>query len=284
MNRIARAATLALGVVCVRLVSTAAVAQLPTQPTTNLRSNNVAVDYLEPRDPALQETYDRLKNRRVLEQFAEFLAPLRLPVDISAEDQAVRHGQRLLRERQLLVVHDVLRVCQRPAKVRAQGDHQRWPHARGVHRRQFVSVVLHETGHALSDILRLPVLGREEDSADQISGYFMLQFGKELARSTIKGTYYKWMQGTRFDSSFYWDVHSTHQQRALNYLCLGYGKEPAVFKDFVDKGILPAGARQELRPRIPAGRGRLRAHGQAVHRSGTDAAQSGPAMASRKTS
>jgi hypothetical protein len=104
----------------------------------------------------------------------------------------------------------------------------------------FVSVVLHETGHALRDMLQIPVLGREEDTADQISAYIMLLFAKDLARPALKGTYYNWMRSTRLDTSFYWDVHSTSEQRALNYLCMGYGAEPKMFEDFLEKKLLPA--------------------------------------------
>jgi hypothetical protein len=49
-------------------------------------------------------------------------------------------------------------------------------------------VFFHETGHALFDMLQVPVLGREEDAADQVSAYLMLQFGKAEARRLILGT------------------------------------------------------------------------------------------------
>ncbi|MFL6796578.1 MAG: DUF4344 domain-containing metallopeptidase [Xanthobacteraceae bacterium] len=55
-----------------------------------------------------------------------------------------------------------------------------------------VSLVLHELGHAVRHNLDLPRLGREEDSADQISGFIMLQFGEAVALPTIKGTINVW--------------------------------------------------------------------------------------------
>jgi hypothetical protein len=39
----------------------------------------------------------------------------------------------------------------------------------------FVDVFLHESGHAVFDLLKVPVLGREEDAADFFSAYIMLQ-------------------------------------------------------------------------------------------------------------
>lgn len=49
-------------------------------------------------------------------------------------------------------------------------------------------VSLHETEHALFDMLGLPVLGREEDAADQVAAYILLQFGESEARRLITGT------------------------------------------------------------------------------------------------
>jgi len=54
----------------------------------------------------------------------------------------------------------------------------------------FVDVFLHESGHAVFDLLKLPVLGREADAADLFSAYVMLQLGKEDARTLILGSAY----------------------------------------------------------------------------------------------
>ena len=39
-----------------------------------------------------------------------------------------------------------------------------------------MDVFLHEAAHALFDLLAIPVLGREEDAADQVAAYYMLQY------------------------------------------------------------------------------------------------------------
>jgi hypothetical protein len=101
----------------------------------------------------------------------------------------------------------------------------------------FIGVVLHEMGHAVNDILRLPVLGREEDAADQIAAFIMTQFGKEVARNAIKGMAYVWLTFSRARQPAYWDVHSSAGQRFYNFLCIGYGGDPESFKDFVGKLI-----------------------------------------------
>ena len=40
---------------------------------------------------------------------------------------------------------------------------------------------LHEFAHAIFEMLRVPVLGREEDAADQVSAYLILNLGKAKA-------------------------------------------------------------------------------------------------------
>ena len=44
---------------------------------------------------------------------------------------------------------------------------------------------LHEFAHALFELLRVPILGREDDAADEVPGYIMLQHGKDEARRLI---------------------------------------------------------------------------------------------------
>src|SRR5262249_20305206 len=244
MRYILKSAKSALALTWLVATSNGALAQLPTQPSTNLRSNNVTFDYIEPRDPKWLPVYDRLKKRQVLEAFSEFLSPLRLPVTYRLktkqcdESDAFYGGSRGADDNEWStrycyeLVDDTEKTA--PKKTTPEGL-TRGEYIVGT----FVGTVLHETGHALSDMLKLPVLGREEDSADQISGFFMLQFGSELARATIKGTYYNWMQDARLDPNLNWDVHATNRKRAQNYLCMGFGGQPETFKDLVEKGLLP---------------------------------------------
>jgi hypothetical protein len=105
-----------------------------------------------------------------------------------------------------------------------------------------VRVLMHELGHASFDILDAPVYGREEDAADQMSAFIMVQFGEEVARWLINGGihfYRVGMQNRDLTRSAFSDEHGTDAQRFYNFLCIGYGARPAAFQDLVDKGILP---------------------------------------------
>ena len=106
----------------------------------------------------------------------------------------------------------------------------------------FLDTVLHEFAHALFDYLDIPVLGREEDAADQVSAYIYLQLGKDEARRLIMGTVYAYMlevEDTDPPSmAEYADEHSTSEQRRFNLLCMAYGADPELFEDVAAWGGL----------------------------------------------
>jgi hypothetical protein len=107
-----------------------------------------------------------------------------------------------------------------------------------------IDTCLHEFAHALFEMLEVPVLGREEDAADQVSAFIMLQLGKAEARRLIGGVAYAYeieaaaatapLTMTRFA-----DVHGTPAQRFYNVLCIAYGADKQLFGHVVERGYLP---------------------------------------------
>jgi hypothetical protein len=107
-----------------------------------------------------------------------------------------------------------------------------------------VQIVLHEAGHAVFDLLKVPIFGREEDDADQFSAYVILQMGKEEAHRLIAGAAYQYRTGVRSENQTIAtkrlaDVHGTTTQRFFNILCLAYGADNELFKNIVANGFLP---------------------------------------------
>ena len=107
----------------------------------------------------------------------------------------------------------------------------------------FVDTVLHEFAHALFDYHDIPVLGREEDAADQVSALIYLQLSKEEARRLITGTVYAYLLEVQDtdppDMEEYADEHSTAEQRAINLICMAYGADPELFADLPVLGGVP---------------------------------------------
>jgi Putative metallopeptidase len=108
----------------------------------------------------------------------------------------------------------------------------------------FVDVLLHEVAHAIFDLLKIPLFGREEDAADQFSTYIMLRFDKDEARRLILGNAYQYKGDLSAPSvtmaqQKFADEHGTPAQRFYNVLCTAYGADPKLFGDVVKKGFLP---------------------------------------------
>lgn len=106
-------------------------------------------------------------------------------------------------------------------------------------------VFLHETGHAVFDMLQIPFLGHEEGAADQFSAYVLLQHAKDDARRLILGVAYlgskkaqRAMEKAPQLSEFA-GVHQLPAQRYFNVLCMAYGADPNLFADAVSDWHLP---------------------------------------------
>jgi hypothetical protein len=95
----------------------------------------------------------------------------------------------------------------------------------------------------LFDFLDVPVLGREEDAADQVSAYIYLQFGKAEVRRLIMGTLYAYLREGQDNApptmEEFASEHSTPEQRAFNVMCMAYGADPETFGDMITLGGLP---------------------------------------------
>ena len=99
----------------------------------------------------------------------------------------------------------------------------------------FVQELPHEVARGVFDVLNVPIWGRVSDAADNFAAYIMLQFGKDVALRTVRGThlFFGAIAIFRSDASPA-DVRSTAAQRNFNTICIAYGGDPATFNDIVD--------------------------------------------------
>jgi hypothetical protein len=222
------------------LVQTPEIAAQP-RPQELAANTRVMIDYIDPmlRYPRSQATLDRLRKRQVLEELAMFLSPLRLPrvLRIRTKSCGVVNAFYDRSEWAISLCYEFYEHLEQiaPQTKSPQGFTRDEVIVGG-----FIDAIFHELGHALFDILQVPVFGREEDAADQLSAFLMLQFGQDVARTTIKGAAFTYLNNRNPRSrAEYADEHGTDAQRFFNYLCLAYGGEPDAFRDFVDNGVLP---------------------------------------------
>jgi hypothetical protein len=228
-------ALLAVYVVSIAAPATAA------QSSPGAGASRVRIAYVPPKTPVHRTLYAMLKEHRALEKLQLLLSPYRLPRTLTVKIEGCNG------ESNAWYVDDAVTVCY-------EYMDDIWSNAPKATTEAGVTpidavlgplydVILHETAHALFDLLKVPVLGREEDAADQISAYLMLQFGEAEARRLILGTAYAYKSDFKAAapgaSTDFADEHGTPMQRFYNLLCIAYGADAELFADMVEKGYLP---------------------------------------------
>lgn len=206
------------------------------------KTNQISIRYVPPKNPAHQEVYTQLKQRRVLERLQIFLSPFRLPgtlrISLTGCDG----------EPDAWYEDDDITICYEfvddlwqnmPEETTPSGiapiDTVIGP---------LFEASLHEFSHAIFDLLELPIFGREETAADMVAAYIILQLEKPEARRLIAGTVHAYSReekltgGSRSLEDFS-NEHDTPAQRAYNLMCMAFGADAKLFGDFVSKGYLP---------------------------------------------
>ena len=91
-----------------------------------------------------------------------------------------------------------------------------------------VSILYHEIGHAVIDLLELPIFGQEEDAADVLSALLIDEiYEEQTAQATvIDAAYGFYAEAQNSEEPAYWDVHGPDEQRYFNLVCLFYGGNP----------------------------------------------------------
>ena len=108
-----------------------------------------------------------------------------------------------------------------------------------------VSILYHELGHAMIDLLRLPVYGQEEDAAD-VASILLIHalFAEDSARAIAADAARGFEAEARVfaetgDAPAYWAVHGPDTQRFYNTVCLFYGGDAARRDRFARSFDLP---------------------------------------------
>jgi len=203
--------------------------------------NRIRVEYVPPTNPAHQPLYDLLKQHQTLEKLQEVFSPFRLPIDLTLRTVGCNGVSNAWYHRpDVNVCYEYLNeIYQTMPKETTSGGIT--PHDAVLG--QTFYVFGHEMGHAMFDVLRVPIFGDAENAADHFSAYMMLQFGKVRAKDLITGaaySYKKYVQGSQVSAPLaaFSDIHDAPAQRFYNMLCLAYGADPVLFAEFVEKDTI----------------------------------------------
>ena len=216
--------------------------------------------YLPPRSPGLQQIHARVRDADLLHRLPEvqaidglFALPRRLRY-VTAECGEFGAFYRPV-EAEVVLCYETLRTLYERGQA-----HQRALGLPDGHPFRYVRanvrfMLLHETGHALVQLLDLPVTGRQEDAVDQLAAILMLRFaGLEETPAEVIGNLRlaaNWMLSRStgaYNLDAYADEHALGEQRYFNLQCLVYGTDPEGFAGMVEAGDLTA-ARARVCPR-----------------------------------
>ena len=216
---------------------------LPTAATraevsNTLENRQIEIAYIPPKRPELRPVYDDLVQRGVLEELRNFLAPLRLPRAIKVQtDECGGDTRPYVSGGAATICYELVAKIAAIAAEHAATDSSDYNTALvGT----FTNALLHEVALEIFDVLQVPVWGRYDDAADRLTAFIMLQFGEDIANTTISGVanFFTWSNQTWSGRDFE-AAASPNAQRFYNFLCIAYAGEPHVFGDLVQKGVLP---------------------------------------------
>jgi len=218
------------------------------QPAT---TDRIVIDYVAPRNPALEPLYKVLKEKQALERVRELLLPIQWPRTLRLELRDCNGELGAWYEAAVVwVCYELLDTFWRSANASGRPS--------AITREdafigQSLNVFLHEAAHALFRLFNIPVLGQEEAAADQLAAYYLLQLPNDRKRSLILGSAYAFSSQLKVRRprdlyrprlqigrhAAFADEHGTPAQRLYNVLCLAYGSDKKLFADIVEKGFLP---------------------------------------------
>lgn len=208
--------------------------------TSPAKKPSFKVVYEEPKNAELAPLVAKMKERRVLEGAAEMLSALKLPRTLTLKGESCGESNAWYDSDT-----DVLTFCYEMGAdfVKAAGKSERFkltPEQAVIG--PFLFIILHETAHAVFSILAIPVLGREEDAADQVAIYAATQISGDFAERMLRATAFMYdtdSAGRKPGEDDFADVHGIDRQRYYNVLCLAWGSDPKRYAFAKELGKLP---------------------------------------------
>jgi hypothetical protein len=205
------------------------------------QANRVLITYVPPESSTLQDLYDLLRAHRALERIQEILSPLHLTEELTiktAECKEVNSWYR--RENSKPTVTICYEFLKRVLELLPNESNSDGLTAADAAVGQFIWVTLHEVGHAVFDVLGVPIFGHPEDAADNFATYVLLQFGEGQAHRLISGAAWAWRAYlgdykknpvVPLRLSAFGSDHGLPQERFYNLICLAFGADRVGFAD-----------------------------------------------------
>ncbi|HTS80619.1 MAG TPA: DUF4344 domain-containing metallopeptidase [Myxococcaceae bacterium] len=198
------------------------------------------VVYEEPTRPEQAQLAAKMKERRVLESAAEVLSVVKLPRPVTLKASTCGESNAWYDADTDILTFCYELVADFIKQASRSGSFDLTPEQAVIG--PFFFIVLHESAHAIFHLLAIPVLGREEDAADQVAAYAAIQFGGDVAERMLRSAAFMYEQDSKArkpGEDDFADVHGLDRQRFYNVLCMAWGADPKRFAFAKDLGKLP---------------------------------------------
>jgi hypothetical protein len=216
-------------------------------------NGRIKVIYGETNNPFSAALMEGYQQSRFFEGITELItAQFKLPrnVRVILQDCGVANAFYSSKEHAIVMCNELTNQAYQLSKQKGYGDEAALKSA-------VLSTVFffyHEAGHMLVHELDLPVVGKEEDLADQFAAYFLLSNDPSADKSLsgqilLSAAKVFARQSTRPKKGDFIDEHALNQQRYYNLVCMVYGASPEKYSGLVAKLNYPEsrlnGCRQE---------------------------------------
>ena len=203
-------------------------------------ASTVKVVYADPKEARDAPLAQAMRQKQILEKAAEVVKTVRLPRTLTLKAESCGEPNAWYDPDT-----DIVTFCYELVRemVQRAGSADRM----GLTREQavigpFAFIVFHETAHAVFALLKVPILGREEDAADQVAAYTSLRLGDDFAEKMLRAAAFMYDQDARsrkVGEDDFADVHGLDRQRYYNVLCIAWGADPKRFAFAKELGKLP---------------------------------------------
>ncbi|HUQ31741.1 MAG TPA: DUF4344 domain-containing metallopeptidase [Pyrinomonadaceae bacterium] len=212
---------------------------------------NFSVEYSAVKSPEFARLNEQFRQQRMLESIADDLnASIAIPenVVITFKECGQPNAFWDPRNKQIVMCYELMAQMSEDFKAVAKTQDQLGEMVGGA----LTFAFIHELGHCLIDVLKLPSTGREEDAVDQLSTFVLISLkGEDGEKMAISGAiswgiqYEKIKQSgkTAAELDMLWaDEHSMDGQRFYNILCWVFGHNPNKYMALVNDPLPEARA------------------------------------------
>jgi hypothetical protein len=181
---------------------------------------------------------DLMQQHKVLEKAQIFLSPLRLPRELTIRTAECGASSLPFDAQKgiITICYEAVADIQALAKGATSDPNDLASLVTGG----VVEEALHRMALAIIQVFDIPVWGRQEDAADMLGAFLMMQFDERTANVTLIGAAQLFVYKTSaLGKVDYVSDVSPPAQRFYNFLCIAVGNDPIDFGGLVDKGFLP---------------------------------------------